>query len=82
MARPGRKRRADSPYVEQAEQLRRQLRDLRERSGLTQEHLAARAHVAVATVRKIENGAVIEPGYFTVVALLQALGTGQPDTGD
>jgi transcriptional regulator with XRE-family HTH domain len=79
VARPGRKRRADSPYVEQAEQLRRQLRDLREQAGFTQEQLAARAHVAVATVRKIEKGAVIEPGYFTVIALLQALGTGQQD---
>jgi transcriptional regulator with XRE-family HTH domain len=64
----------------QAEKLRRQLRDLREQAGFTQEQLAARAHVAVATVRKIERGAVIEPGYFTVLALLQALGTGEQDT--
>jgi hypothetical protein len=34
----------------------------------------------VATVRKIETGAVVEPGYFTVLALLDALGTGHPDT--
>ena len=42
--------------------------------GLTQEQLAARAQVAVATVRKIEQGAVTEPGYFTVIGLLDALG--------
>ncbi len=49
------------------------LRALREQAGLTQEQLAAAAGVAVATVRKIETGAVVEPGYFTVLALVQAL---------
>jgi transcriptional regulator with XRE-family HTH domain len=75
MARPGRRRRADSPYAAQAERLAAWLRDLREQAGLTQEQLAARAQVAVATVRKIETGAVVEPGYFTVTALLHALGS-------
>jgi hypothetical protein len=28
----------------------------------------------VGTVRKIETGAVVEPGYFTVIGLLAALG--------
>ncbi len=79
MGRPGRRRRADSPYADQAERLSRLLRDLRAQTGLTQEQLAARAQVAVATVRKIETGAVVEPGYFTVVALLRALGAGHPD---
>jgi len=46
---------------------------------LTQEQLAARAQVAVATVRKIETGAVVEPGYFTVMALLHALEAGHLD---
>jgi transcriptional regulator with XRE-family HTH domain len=46
---------------------------------MTQEHLAARAGVAVATVRKIETGAVIEPGYFTVLALMGALGASAGD---
>jgi transcriptional regulator with XRE-family HTH domain len=50
------------------------LRDLREGAGLSQERLAARAQVAVSTVRKIENGAVVEPGYFTVMALMDVLG--------
>lgn len=77
MARPGRKRRADSPYADQAERLAERLRALRAQAGLTQEQLAARAQVAVATVRKIETGAVVEPGYFTVMALLGALGLGR-----
>jgi hypothetical protein len=28
----------------------------------------------VSTVRKIETGAVVEPGYFTVMALMNVLG--------
>jgi transcriptional regulator with XRE-family HTH domain len=79
MVRPGRRRRADSPYAEQAERLSRRLRDLRVQAGLTQEQLAARAQLAVATVRKIETGAVVEPGYFTVIALLHALGIEHQD---
>jgi transcriptional regulator with XRE-family HTH domain len=46
------------------------LRALREQAGLSQEQLAASAGVAVATVRNIETGTVIEPGYFTVMALV------------
>ena len=82
MTRPGRRRRADSPYVEQAARLAASLRDRREQAELSQEQLAARARVAVATVRKIERGIVIEPGYFTVLALMQALGAGHEDTAD
>ena len=76
MTRPGRRRRADSRYSEQAAQLAAQLRGLRQQEGLSQEELASRAAVAVSTVRKIETGIVIEPGYFTVLALLEALGAG------
>ena len=46
---------------------------------MSQEQLAARAQVAVATVRKIEKGVVIEPGYFTVLALMHALGATRED---
>jgi transcriptional regulator with XRE-family HTH domain len=80
VTRPGRRRRADSLYVDQAARLAAWLRDRREQAELSQEQLAARAQVAVATVRKIEKGIVIEPGYFTVVALMQALGAGREDT--
>jgi transcriptional regulator with XRE-family HTH domain len=58
--------------------LSQRLRELRAQEGLTQEQLAASAQVAVATVRKIETGAVVEPGYFTVLALLSALGIEHP----
>lgn len=74
MARRGRRRRAESRFGEQAEALAAWLRAFREQAGLTQEQLAASAGVAVATVRKIETGAVVEPGYFTVLALMRALG--------
>lgn len=73
MTRPGRRKRADSRYAEQAQRLADQLRSLRERAGLSQEQLAARAEVSVATVSKIETGVVREPGYFTVVAMLGVL---------
>jgi transcriptional regulator with XRE-family HTH domain len=69
----GRKRRADSRYAAQAALLAGQLRERRESAGITQERLAALAGVGIATVRKIETGAVIEPGYFTVIALMGAL---------
>lgn len=74
MTRPGRRKRADSRYIEQSRQLAARIRALRDRHGLTQEQLAARAQVAVATVRNIERGTVVEPGFFTVIALLEALG--------
>jgi transcriptional regulator with XRE-family HTH domain len=80
MTRPGRRRRADSPYAEQAARLAAWLRDRREQAQLSQQQLAARAELAVATVRKIETGAVIEPGYFTILALQQALGARYEDT--
>ena len=50
------------------------LRTLRIDRGLTQEQLAGRAQVAVSTLRKIESGRVIEPGYFTMLSLANALG--------
>jgi transcriptional regulator with XRE-family HTH domain len=79
VTRPGRRKRADSRYLEQAQRLSAGLRSLRERRGMSQEELAARAELSVATVRKIEKGTVVEPGYFTVLALLGALGAGAED---
>jgi transcriptional regulator with XRE-family HTH domain len=46
---------------------------LRVDRGLTQEQLAGRAQVAVSTLRKIESGRVVEPGYFTMLSLAKAL---------
>jgi transcriptional regulator with XRE-family HTH domain len=72
--RRGRRRRADSPYAAQAALLSSQIRERRESAGITQERLAALAGVGIATVRKIETGVVVEPGYFTVMALMGVLG--------
>jgi len=79
MAHPGRKRREDSPYGEQAQRLAAGLRSRREDAGMTQEQVAAQARVAVATVRKIESGSVTNPGIFTVIAMLRALGAAAED---
>ena len=73
MTRPGRRKRADSRHAEEAQRLAEHLRSMRSQAGLSQEQLAARAEVSVATVSKIETGIVQEPGYFTVVAMLDAL---------
>lgn len=75
MIRSGRRSRAESQFREQAAVLAVRLRARREELGLTQEQLASGAQLAVATVRKIETGAVVEPGYFTVLALVEALGS-------
>jgi transcriptional regulator with XRE-family HTH domain len=75
----GRRSRADSRYAVQAVQLAARLRELRQTAGITQERLAAQAGVAIATVRKIETGAVVEPGYFTVMALIGVLGASAED---
>jgi len=69
----GRTRREVSQFREQAEQLAARLRALRMARGLTQEQLAARAQVAVSTLRKIESVRVVEPGYFTVLSIAAAL---------
>lgn len=70
----GRSRRENSRFRGQADVLATRLRVLRADRGLTQEQLAGRAQVAVSTLRKIESGRVIEPGYFTVLSLANALG--------
>lgn len=77
----GRRRRADSRYASQAARLAGQLRQLRENAGITQERLAAQAGVSIATVRKIETGKVVEPGYFTVMALMAVFDTSPGDLG-
>jgi DNA-binding XRE family transcriptional regulator len=74
VAKPGRKKRAESRYVGQAERLAARLRALREQRGMTQEQLAAQAEVSVATVRNIERVAVVEPSLFTILAMVRVLG--------
>jgi transcriptional regulator with XRE-family HTH domain len=62
-------------------QLAAYLRWRREQLGLSQEQLAYKAGVAASTVRKIETGAVVEPGYFTILSLLRVLGVGDAYRG-
>ena len=82
MARPGRRKRADNPHAEGASHLAGRLRQLRERARKTQEEVAAAAGLSVATVRKIETGAVTEPGYFTVLAIASAIGASIADLAE
>jgi transcriptional regulator with XRE-family HTH domain len=77
----GRARRDESRFREQATVLAARLRAMRSGKGLTQEQLASRAHVAVSTLRKIESGRVIEPGYFTMLSIATALGVGLQELG-
>ncbi|WP_442811437.1 helix-turn-helix domain-containing protein [Streptosporangium sp. NBC_01756] len=70
----GRRKRAESRYVEQAARLGPKLRELRLERGYTQQQLATSAEIALSTLRKIETAAVVEPGYFTILSLLKALG--------
>ena len=79
--RRGRQKREDSRHVAQAARLAALLRSRRESAGITQESLATAASVCISTVRKIESGAVVEPGYFTVLALMSALGISSADLG-
>ncbi|WP_347603897.1 helix-turn-helix transcriptional regulator [Acrocarpospora sp. B8E8] len=74
LVRPGRRKREASRYIDQAARLSMRLRELREQAQMTQADLAVQAQVSEATVRKIEQGKVIEPGFFLVMALLKALG--------
>ena len=79
VARPGRRKRAESRYVEQAERLAAQLRALREQHSMAQEQLAAQAQVSVATVRNIEKVVAVEPPLFTVLAMARVLGVSIED---
>jgi transcriptional regulator with XRE-family HTH domain len=79
---PGRARRDESRFRDQANRLAARLHSLRQDRGMTQEQLAARAQVAVSTLRKIESGRVVEPGYFTVLSLAAALGIRLRDLED
>jgi transcriptional regulator with XRE-family HTH domain len=42
-------------------------------ANLTQEELARRSHVATSTLRKVEAGATVNPGVFTMVSICAAL---------
>jgi transcriptional regulator with XRE-family HTH domain len=50
------------------------LRELRKQAGLSQEALARKANLSLATITKLEQGRV-QPSWETVKALAEALGT-------
>lgn len=54
--------------------LREKLRSERRRAALTQEELAKRAGVGVATIARIEGGDIEEPRVSTLRKLAEALG--------
>jgi transcriptional regulator with XRE-family HTH domain len=75
----GRRQRAESRYAPLAARLGPRLKELRLQRGYTQQQLATRAEIAISTLRKIEAATVVEPGYFTILSLLKALGAKAED---
>lgn len=71
---PNRRRREESKYIAQSRLLAASMRELRARAGMTQEAVAREADVSLNTVRNVESGQCVEPGYFTVLAIAQVLG--------
>lgn len=55
-------------------QLGKFLREARKNAGLTQDELSDKAGLAYSTLAKIEQGAIKSPSFFTVFALVEALG--------
>ena len=41
---------------------------------MSQQRLATKADVAIGTVRSLENGRSVDPSFFTILALADALG--------
>lgn len=70
----GRRPRTESLYAVDAARLASAIRTAREAKGLTQEDLAHASELSLSTVRKIERSAIVEPGFFPVMAMLAVLG--------
>lgn len=70
----GRRPRTESLYALDAAKLAAAIRTAREAKGLTQEDLAHASELSLSTVRKIERSAIVEPGFFPVIAMLTVLG--------
>lgn len=73
MVKPGRKPRAESRFTDEADRLAQLVKAARNGADLSQEEAANLADVSSSWLSKLERGAVIEPGLFPVLALLQAL---------
>ena len=70
----GRRPRADSAYAADAVVLASAIRAARHRRQMTQERLAYTTGLSLSTIRKIETGEVVEPGFFPIMAILTVLG--------
>lgn len=75
---PNRASRESSRYRDHARHLASTLKAARQQQALSQQELAQRANVAIGTVRAIEAGRTVEPGFFTVLALAHALNMDVP----
>ncbi len=71
---PNRSTRETSRYRPGAERLAELLKRRRGDLGLSQQQLAERSGIAIGTVRAIERHRTVEPGFFTVLAMAEALG--------
>jgi transcriptional regulator with XRE-family HTH domain len=76
---PNRSKREQSPHRDAAAELGRRLRAARETKRLSQQQLAGLASVAIGTVRALERERSVDPSFFTVLALAQALGLNAVD---
>jgi transcriptional regulator with XRE-family HTH domain len=70
---PNRASRESSRYRDHARHLASTLKSARQQQALSQQELAQRANVAIGTVRALEAGRTVEPGFFTVLVLAHAL---------
>lgn len=70
----GRRPRTEFKYAERSGQLRRVLKEQRVNIlKISRSELTARSGVSESTIQAIEDGRVLDPGVFTVVALGVAL---------
>lgn len=68
-----------APPYDPARALAQRLRALREDRGWTRERLAKEAGIAVGTLGRMENNGAIQPGFFTVGAVAEALAVSLDD---
>ncbi|MCQ4045892.1 DUF488 family protein [Streptantibioticus rubrisoli] len=66
---------ADPTEQARAQLLARRIRALREERGWTRERLAKEANIHTRTLVRLESEGPVQPGFFTVGALAEALGT-------
>ncbi len=68
------RRRANEEMLERGRRLSAELVRLRRNAGLSQEDLSRRSGVGIDAIRRIEQRAVHDPGFFTVADLANVTG--------